>query len=212
MQDIYANARKNMVKNQIEARGIKDPRVIWAIKDVPRHEFVPKDMKEYAYSDFALPIAEGQTISQPYMVALMTECLELEGKEKILEIGTGSGYQAAVLSLLAEKVYTIEIKETLAKTAKETLTKLNYKNIEVILGNGSLGHKKEAPYDRIIVTAAAKEVPKELKSQLKEGGILVIPVGDTYPQMLLKIRKVKGKLKEESITPCVFVPLVGEYY
>ncbi|MCK4551012.1 MAG: protein-L-isoaspartate O-methyltransferase, partial [Candidatus Aenigmarchaeota archaeon] len=136
----------------------------------------------------------------------------LKGNEKVLEIGTGSGYQAAVLSLLAEKVYTREIIESLAAAAKKTLAKLNCKNVDVILGNGSIGYKKEAPYDRIIVTAAAKEVPKELKSQLKDGGLLVIPVGSGYIQMLLKIRKKKNKFIEESITTCAFVPLVGKYY
>ena len=204
----YENMRKIMVKTQIIARGIKDKRVINAMGDIPRQEFVPKDLKNYAYDDGPLPIAEGQTISQPYMVALMTECLELRGTEKVLEVGTGSGYQAAVLSLLAKKVYTIEIIETLAQTAKKTLEKLKIKNVETILGNGSIGYIKEAPYDRIIVTAAAKEVPEELKKQLKDNGILVIPVGAGYIQILLKITKKKNKFIEESITPCRFVPLV----
>ncbi len=210
--DKYKNARKNMVENQIESRGIADSRVIWAIGDIPRHEFVPKNIRMCAYDDNPLPITERQTISQPYMVALMSECLELKGNEKVLELGTGSGYQAAVLSLLAKKVYTIEIIESLAAAAKKTLKKLNCKNVEVILGNGSIGYKKEAPYDRIIVTAAAKEVPKELKNQLKDGGILVIPVGTGPIQMLLKIRKKKNKFIEVSITSCAFVPLVGKYY
>lgn len=207
-KDFFANARENMVKSQIEERGIKDMRVIWAMEDVERHKFVPKDMEAYAYFDEPLPIGEGQTISQPYMVALMTECLELKGKEKVLEVGTGSGYQTAVLALLADKVYSVEIREALHKRAKEALARLGYKNVEAILGDGSIGYEKEAPYDRIIVTAAAREVPRELIEQLKDGGILVIPVGETFLQNLLKIRKIKGKVIEESVTPCVFVPLV----
>jgi len=210
-KDFFANARENMIKDQIVARDIKDERVIWAMEDVPRHMFVPKAMEAYAYFDEPLPIGEGQTISQPYMVALMTECLELKGHEKVLEVGTGSGYQTAVLALLAGKVYTVEIREGLYLRAKKTLAGLGYKNVEAILGNGSIGYEIEAPYDRIIVTAAAREVPKELLSQLKEGGIIVIPVGETFLQNLLKIRKVKGKVIEESVTPCVFVPLVREY-
>ena len=206
--DTYENMRKNMVETQIIPRGIKDMRVIWAMGDIPRHEFVPKDFKIYSYDDNPLPIANGQTISQPYMVALMSECLELKGNENILEIGTGSGYQTAVLSILAKKVYSIEIKETLYNQAKNTLEKLNYQNIKIILGDGSVGYIKEAPYDRIIVTAAAKKIPEELKKQLKDGGILVIPVGAGYIQMLLKIKKTKGKFIEKSITPCAFVPLV----
>lgn len=207
-KDIFLNARENMIKDQIVARGIKDMRVIWAMEDVPRHEFVPKDMEAHAYFDEPLPIGEGQTISQPYMVALMTECLESKGKEKVLEVGTGSGYQTAVLALVVGKVYTVEIREALHKRAKETLFRLGYNNVEAILGDGSIGYEKEAPYDRIIVTAAARDVPKELLLQLKEGGILVIPVGETFLQNLLKIRKVYGKAIEESITPFVFVPLV----
>ena len=206
--DKYENMRKNMIETQIVARGIKDKRVIKAMGDIPRHEFVPKDLKLYSYDDNPLPIENGQTISQPYIVALMSECLELKGNEKVLEIGTGSGYQAAVLSILAKKVYSIEIKETLYNQAKNTLEKLNYKNIELIYGDGSVGYIKKAPYDRIIVTAAAKKVPQELIKQLKDGGILVIPVGAENIQILTKITKKNGKLKEESITPCRFVPLV----
>ena len=206
--DKYENMRKNMIETQIVARGIKDKRVIKAMCDIPRHEFVPKDLKIYSYDDNPLPIANGQTISQPYMVALMSECLELKGNEKVLEIGTGSGYQTAVLSILAKKVYSIEIKETLFNQAKNTLEKLKIKNVELIYGDGSVGYVKEAPYDRIIVTAAAKKIPEELKKQLKDGGILVIPIGAENIQILTKITKKNGKLIKESITPCRFVPLI----
>ena len=206
--DKYENMRKIMVETQIIPRGIKDKRVIKAMGDIPRHEFVPKNLKIYSYDDNPLPISEGQTISQPYMVALMSECLELKGNEKVLEIGTGSGYQTAVLSILAKKIYSIEIKKTLHNQAKKTIEKLNYKNIELIYGDGSIGYIKEAPYDRIIVTAAAKKVPQELKKQLKDGGILVIPVGAESIQILTKIKKIKGKFIKESITPCRFVPLI----
>ena len=204
----YADERRRMVDEQIRARGIKDERVLRAMEEVPRHLFVPESMRECAYADEALPIGEGQTISQPYMVALMSECLEFRGGEKVLEVGCGSGYQAAVLGLLAKKVYSVERVEKLFLQAKERLDMLGYENVCVIHGDGSVGYKKEAPYDRIIVTAAASKVPDELLGQLKEGGILVIPVGGAFMQNLLKIRKVKGEFVEERVTYCVFVPLV----
>ncbi len=206
--DDYAEKRRRMVDEQIRVRGIRDERVLWAMEEVPRHLFVPEKMRECAYGDEALPIGEGQTISQPYMVALMTECLELRGDELVLEVGTGSGYQAAVLGLLAKKVYSVERVEKLFLQAKERLAMLGYGNVCVIHGDGSVGYKKEAPYDRIIVTAAARDVPEKLLEQLKEGGILAIPCGGAFMQMLLRVRKIRGEFREESITSCVFVPLV----
>ena len=204
----YAEKRRRMVDEQIRMRGIKDERVLQAMDEVPRHLFVPLRMKECAYADEALPIGEGQTISQPYMVALMSECLELRGDELVLEVGTGSGYQAAVLSRLAREVYSVERVERLFLEAKKRLDSLGYDNVHVVHGDGCLGYRKEAPYDRIMVTAAAREVPEKLSGQLKEGGILLMPVGGAFMQNLLKIRKVKGEFVEEYVTYCVFVGLV----
>ncbi|RLG12933.1 MAG: protein-L-isoaspartate O-methyltransferase [Candidatus Nanohalarchaeota archaeon] len=205
----YAEKRRRMVDEQIRGRGINDERVLRAMEEVPRHLFVPERMRERAYADEALPIGEVQTISQPYMVALMSECLELRGDESVLEVGTGSGYQAAVLSCLAREVYSVEIVEKIFLQAKERLAKLpGYENVCVIHGDGSAGYKKEAPYDRIIVAAAAREVPEKLLEQLKDGGILVMPIGGAFMQMLLRVRKIRGEFREESITSCVFVPLV----
>ena len=208
MKKDYAEKRRRMVDEQIRMRGIKDERVLRAMEKVPPHLFVPERMKECAYADEALSIGEGQTISQPYMVALMSECLELCGDELVLEVGTGSGYQAAVLSCLAREVYSVERVEKLFLQAKERLAMIGYENVCVIHGDGSVGYKKEAPYDSIIVTAAAREVPEKLLEQLKEGGILVIPCGGAFMQMLLRVRKIRGEFREESITSCVFVPLV----
>lgn len=208
-KDGYLVARKNMVKLQIRERGIKDERVISAMEEVPRHKFVPKEMRKYAYYDCPSPIGEGQTISQPYMVALMSELLELKGDEKVLEIGTGSGYQTAILSKLAKTVVSVEIKENLAENARKTLGKTGCRNVSVITGDGSKGYVKDAPYERIIVTAACEEVPEELFLQLDDGGILVIPVGGML-QTLWKIRKSKDKFSEEAITSCVFVPLLKD--
>lgn len=204
----YADKRRRMVDEQIRGRGVKDERVLRAMEGVERHRFVPERMKECAYADEALPIGEGQTISQPYMVALMSECLELRGDESVLEVGTGSGYQAAVLSCLAREVYSVERVERLFLDARERLEMLGYRNVHVVYGDGSRGYEKEAPYDRIIVTAAGSKVPDKLLGQLKEGGILLMPVGGAFMQKLLKIRKVKGKVLEECVTYCVFVGLV----
>ena len=169
-----------MVEEQLKPRGIKDPRVLKAMETVPRHLFVYEDLIEKAYDDCALPIGEGQTISQPYMVAIMTELLELKGDEKVLEIGTGSGYQGAILSLLAEEVFTIERVETIALKAQERFRKLSYTNIHVIVGDGTLGLPEQAPFDGIIVTAAAPEIPETYVKQLKISGRVVIPVGRRY--------------------------------
>lgn len=201
--------REQMVESQIKARGIKDPRVLSAMLKVERHLFVPKEYQSLAYNDQPLPIGEGQTISQPYIVALMTELLELKGEEKVLEVGTGSGYQAAILAELAKEVYTIEIIETLANSAKKLLTELGYKNIFVKTGDGYLGWPEASPFDAIIVTCAPDHIPKPLLDQLKEGGRLVIPVG-TYSQELKKITKHHGLFETKDILPVIFVPMTGE--
>ncbi len=201
--------REKMVETQIKARGVKDPRVLSALRKVERHRFVPEEYLNSAYSDQPLPIGEGQTISQPYIVALMTELLELKGDEKVLEIGTGSGYQAAILGELAKEVYTIEIVESLASMAKNRILELGYQNIKVKAGDGYLGWPEVAPFDAIIVTAAPDHIPKPLLDQLKEGGRMVVPVG-TYAQELKKIVKRSGKIETTDVIPVVFVPMTGE--
>lgn len=199
-----------MVEFQLEARGISDRRVLEAFLKVPRHRFVAPDLDPASYSDHPLPIGRGQTISQPYMVALMTECLHLEGKERVLEIGTGSGYQAAILAELAKEVYTVERDEVLLERAKEVLALEEYKNIKFASGDGTKGWEEEAPFDGIMVTAAAPHVPESLKEQLAEGGRLVIPVGSRFGQTLVSIEKEGERFLEKNICGCVFVPLVGE--
>jgi protein-L-isoaspartate(D-aspartate) O-methyltransferase len=201
--------REKMVETQIKARGVKDPRVLSALVKVERHRFVPEKYLDSAYSDQPLPIGEGQTISQPYIVALMTELLELKGNEKVLEIGTGSGYQAAILAELTKEVYTIEIIESLASKASKTLSELGYQNVTVKAGDGYLGWPEAAPFDAIIVTAAPDHIPKPLIDQLKEGGRMVVPVG-THTQELLKIVKRSGKIETTSVIPVLFVPMTGE--
>ena len=201
--------REQMVETQIKARGIKDLRVLKAMLKVERHRFVPESLQDQAYGDHPLPIGEGQTISQPYIVALMTELLDLKGGEKVLEIGTGSGYQAAVLAELAKKVFTVEIIETLARSAKERLQQLGYRNIEVKAGDGYRGWPEAAPFDAIIVTAAPDHIPQPLIDQLKEGGRMVLPVG-TYPyQELKKIIKKSGRPEVTDVLPVQFVPMTG---
>lgn len=200
-----------MVENQLIPRGIKDPRVLDALRRVPRHLFMPEPMRSSAYDDAALPIGEGQTISQPYMVAIMTELLELKGEETVLEIGTGSGYQAAVLAELAKEVYTIERLPDLAAQAAKRLADLGYATVTVVTGDGTKGLEEQASFDRILITAATPEIPGSIVQQLKEGGIIVAPVGERFSQVLIKGRKRKGVLAEESGTPCVFVPLIGEH-
>jgi protein-L-isoaspartate(D-aspartate) O-methyltransferase len=210
MED-YRRLRDLMVETQLIPRGIKDERVLRAMRKVQRHVFMPETMRSAAYEDRAAPIGEGQTISQPYMVAIMSELLELTGAEKVLEIGTGSGYQAAILGELAGEVYTIERVSALAESAGKTLESLGYKNVHVYAGDGTLGLEEKAPFDRIIITAAAPTIPVPLMHQLKEDGVLVVPVGERFSQVLLKGRKVKGSLVKESYTNCAFVPLIGEY-
>src|SRR5277367_1037436 len=188
--DPSAAERRAMLETQIRRRGVSSPRVLEAMAAVPRHKFVPPHFRNDAYADKPLPIGEGQTISQPYMVAAMTEALELTGAERVLEIGTGSGYQAAVLSLLAREVITVESHTSLALTAQERLTDMGYTNVHVHNGDGSSGFPDGAPYDAILVTAAAPEIPAVLAGQLREGGQLVIPVGSQENQELLQARRV----------------------
>jgi len=201
--------REKMVETQIKARGVKDPRVLAAMLKVERHLFVPEEGQISAYADQPLPIGEGQTISQPYIVALMTELLELKGGERVLEVGTGSGYQAAILGELSKEVYTIEIIGPLASSAKNLLLNLGYRNITVKAGDGYLGWPEAAPFDAIIVTAAPDHIPKPLLEQLREGGRLVLPVG-TYSQELKKVVKRSGKIETTDVVPVVFVPMTGE--
>ncbi|NQU98053.1 protein-L-isoaspartate(D-aspartate) O-methyltransferase [Candidatus Woesearchaeota archaeon] len=205
----YSEPRKSMVDNQLRGRDIKDELVLKAMEKVPRHEFVPEEHKERAYGDFPVPIGLGQTISQPYVVAAMTEALTLKGGEKILEIGTGSGYQAAVLAEIAKKVYTIERIKELTEKSRETLKKLNYNNVKVVEGDGHEGYKEGFPYDGILVTAACQKIPEQLNEQLNEGGRIVIPIGDRSFQELFVFTKNKGKLEEKFLFDCRFVPMIG---
>jgi len=207
----FKELREFMVRTQLVPRGIKDERVLDGMRKVPRHLFVGETRYNQAYDDSALSIGEGQTISQPYMVAVMTELLELKGDEKVLEIGTGSGYKAAVLSELAKEVYTIERVAELARRAEETFHSLGYANIHIKVGDGTLGWPEESPFDGIIITAGTPKVPEPLIEQLSDDGVIVAPVGDRFSQQLIRIRKSKGKLLEEYHTPCVFVPLIGKY-
>lgn len=207
IQDPYKEKREAMVREQIQARGIRDKAVLEAMTTVKRHLFVPKVYQPYAYDDNPLLIGYEQTISQPYIVAYMTEFLELKPHYKVLEIGTGSGYQAAVLAKIVKEVYTIEIVEELGKAAQEKLKKLNYKNIEVKIGDGYNGWQEHAPYDAIIVTAAPPSIPKPLINQLKDGGKMIIPVGPTsMVQDLLLIEKTGNKTKTKNLIPVRFVP------
>jgi len=206
----FQSMKEEMVKTQIRARGVSDEGVLNAILKVDRHKFVPEETRHLAYSDRPLLIGEGQTISQPYIVALMTELLELKKGDRVLEVGTGSGYQAAILAELADHVYTIEIIESLGRSAERLLKELGYSNIDVKIGDGYIGWEEFAPFDAIIVTAAPPHIPQPLLDQLKEEGRLVIPVGGFY-QDLKKITKVKGQIKSQDIIPVVFVPMTGEH-
>jgi protein-L-isoaspartate(D-aspartate) O-methyltransferase len=204
-----SEARQRMVRDQIEARGVRDPRVLAALRSVPRHELVPASQREHAYEDRPLPIGRGQTISQPYVVAAMSEALGLEGCERVLEVGTGSGYQAAVLSSLCKRVYSIEIEPELAARARADLARLGYANVEVRQGDGWRGWPEHAPFDAIVVTAAPEEVPPDLIEQLAVGGRLVIPVG-RYEQNLLLLRKTEQGVEREVLFGVRFVPMRGE--
>lgn len=199
-----------MVRDQVEARGVKDGRILDAMRKVPRHLFVPWNMRSYAYHDEPLPIGEGQTISQPYIVAYMSEVLHLKGNERILEVGTGSGYQAAILAEIAKEVFTMEIVRSLSLKAEKVLKKLGYKNIYFRIGDGTLGWNKHAPYDAIIVTAAPAEVPQALREQLNISGRMIIPVGSTFQELVLVMRE-KKKFKEKKLLPVRFVPLISTH-
>ena len=207
--DETIRARWRMVEEQIIKRGIRDPRVLKAFREVPRHVFVPDKDPQWAYMDAPIPVGWGQTISQPYIVALMSETLGLQGEERVLEIGTGSGYQAAILSHLATHVCSIERIDGLARRAKDTLEELGITNVKVVHGNGSIGLPEEAPFDAIIVTAAAPDVPKPLIDQLADEGRLVLPVGDRDLQSLTKITRTGHTTRREDLGLCVFVPLIG---
>ncbi len=205
----FAAARREMVTRQLKDRGITDPRVLAALGRVPRHRFVPASLAPLAYGDFPLPIGRGQTISQPYIVALMSQWARVRPGEKVLEVGTGSGYQAAVLAELTEQVFTIEIKPDLARAARALLTELGYAQVKVRTGDGYRGWPEAAPFDAILVTAAAPAVPPALTAQLKEGGRLVMPLGEPRGEQTLgRWRKVQGELKQEESLPVRFVPLV----
>ena len=205
----WETLRKEMVEKQIIARGIKDARVIQAMLKVKRHLFVPPPYRPLAYTDQPLPIGEGQTISQPYIVALMTQVLDLREREKVLEIGTGSGYQAAILAEMNCCVYSIERSRVLAKRAEEVLKQLGY-TVKIKVGDGTRGWKEFSPFSKIVVTASAPYVPPSLLTQLEEGGLMVIPVGNKVVQTLTLIRKEKNRVKTESLCGCRFVPLIGE--
>jgi len=210
-EDKYSQARNHMVNSQLVPRGIRDPRVLAALRQVPRHRFIPAPLWDQAYGDYPLPIGEDQTISQLYIVALMTEILEPRETDKVLEIGAGSGYQAAILAELVAQVFTMDRVGPLANRARETLAAMGYKNIQTRWGDGTLGWPEEAPFDGIMVTAAAPQVPRPLTEQLAPGGRLVIPVGDRYSQTLTLVRRTKEGLKFENHGGCRFVPLIGQY-
>lgn len=208
----YLHERKRMVENQLAGRGIHDRRVLEAMRSVPRHCFVPQEYRDMAYSDGPLPIGTGQTISQPYIVAFMSEAVALTGSERVLEVGTGSGYQAAVLASLAKEVHSIERHTALAEIARQTLGELGYPNVTVHMGDGSKGLPEFAPYQAIVVTASAPKVPKPLLDQLDEGGRLILPVGDRWGGQTLQLWERQGDLFEhETILAVAFVPLHGEH-
>jgi protein-L-isoaspartate(D-aspartate) O-methyltransferase len=207
----YSVRREAMVKDQIMARDVRDQRVLKAMGEVPRHLFVPEAYASEAYNDHPVPIGLGQTISQPYIVALMTELLEIESSHKVFELGTGSGYQAAVASRMAAEVYTVEIYDQLAKTAADRLNRLGYDNVHVISGDGYFGLEEKAPFDAIVVTAAADHIPPPLLDQLKPDGRLVIPLGNPFyvQQLVLVTKDSAGRIKETPVIPVRFVPLLG---
>ncbi len=206
----FAAQRERMVKQQIAERGVTDARVLAAMRKVPREEFVPDNVRARSYSDGPLPIGSDQTISQPYIVAFMTEQLRPQPKDRVLEIGTGSGYQAAILAELVAEVYTIEIVESLGKRAEATLQRLGYRNVHVRIGDGYQGWPEAAPFDAIIVTCAPDHVPQPLIAQLKENGRMMIPVGESFAQELYRFHKENGELKREAVLPVAFVPMTGE--
>lgn len=210
-RDDYRDKRQSMVVNQLQSRDITDIKVLQAMLTVPRHQFVDEHIRDSAYNDYPLSIGEGQTISQPYIVALMTQLLELKGGEKVLEIGTGSGYQAAVLAEMVKEVYTVEIYESLSKKSENLLNNLGYKNIHFKVGDGYYGWEEHAPFDAIIVTCAPDHIPPSLLQQIRvDGGRMVLPVGGIWMvQTLMKIEKIEGEIKSKGITGVRFVPMVG---
>jgi len=209
--DSFEKKRDRMVLEQIELRGVNDRAVLKAMRKVPRHKFVPDIYMEYAYNDYPLPIGEEQTISQPYIVAYMTAALKLEPSDKVLEIGTGSGYQAAVLAEICDSVYTIEIFESLGNKALRLLNSLHYDNIKVKIGDGYKGWPEFSPFDVIIVTCSPSEIPQALIDQLEEGGRMIIPVGLKNNQNLVLLKKKNGKIKQHSVLPVRFVPMINEF-
>lgn len=209
--DIFTELRAEMVEKQLRKRGVKDERVLRAMQAVPRHEFVPEQFRNLAYTDEPLGIGDGQTISQPYIVAAMTEALQLSGVQKVLDVGTGSGYQTAVCSLLAREVYSIEYRPDLARAAAERLQKLGYLNVRVYCGDGSLGLPEFAPYDGILVAAAAPRVPEPLLQQLNDSGRLIAPVGAEDRQHLVLVTRHGAEFVTEQRDSCRFVPLLGQY-
>ena len=207
----FPKARLKMVEEQLTSRGVKDARLIAAMQKIPRHLFVEEALQSQAYTDHPLPIGEKQTISQPYMVALMTEALLLTGKEKVLEIGTGSGYQTAILAEMSEKVFSVERIRSLAIGARRLLYELGYFNVEIKIFDGTFGWMEESPFDAILVTAGSPDVPQPLVDQLTTGGRLVIPVGDAFIQDLFRVTKTETGVKKEDLGGCRFVKLIGKY-
>ena len=209
-EEKFVEKKQRMVGEQIKARGITDTRVLAAMEKVPRHKFVPDKIRVHSYNDEPLSIGEGQTISQPYIVAYMSEVLQLEDKKKVLEIGTGSGYQTAILAEIVKDVYSVELNESLSKKSRSTLRELGYKNIQFKVGDGSYGWKEFSPFDAIIVTAAPCVIPQPLKEQLSVGGKLIVPVGDTFQNLMLIVRRQRG-FTEKKLLSVRFVPLVSPH-
>jgi protein-L-isoaspartate(D-aspartate) O-methyltransferase len=211
MTNDYVQARERMVEKQLVSRGISDPRVLRAMAKVPRHLFLESELWEHAYEDHPLPIGAHQTISQPYILALMVEALELKGTERVLEVGTGSGYAAAVLSELCAEVFTVEVLEELALKSRALLSNLGYKNVSLLMGDGTLGWEEHSPYDAVVISAAAPCIPRPLVEQLKVPGYLVFPIGEEELQTLVRIRKDRAGIREEYLGDCHFVKLTGRY-
>ena len=207
----YERQRQRMVERQIRKRGVRSGRVLAAMERIPRHRFVPEDSCDHAYEDSPLSIGKGQTISQPFMVAVMTECAAPESDDRVLEVGTGSGYQTAILAELVREVYSLERIPELAERAEGLLSRLGYENVSIRVGDGSEGWREKAPFDAIIVTAGAPEIPEPLVEQLEEGGRLVIPIGSAHHQTLCTVKKERNRIRKEEGTGCVFVPLIGTF-